>query len=348
MLRFLLLLNIALFLVSCNTRITSESTHRIEEFVTDSHKIQEGKFSILEFQGEEAQVLSSDLLEEYSDTLTEDDVLNITLYHPSRKDLAQAVNSISQNIGFRVSEGKINLPDIGPIAISGISLEQARQKIQQSYLEQIADVDIFLDYKKRLKRKVDLSGLVSISEIPVDGKLRLYEALGKARIPTNANLFKSYILREKVPLKVDFNHLVLNGDMSQNIVLREGDKIYIANANESTVLVTGEVLKPSPIPLNKGSVSLRDALIAAGGLNYLTASENAIYVIRGNIVNPKIYMLNWKNILHLRNDSLLLIPGDTVYVASKPIAEWNRFINLLLPSFSGVQEAGAAYGAFKR
>ncbi|MCH1430182.1 MAG: polysaccharide biosynthesis/export family protein [Chlamydiales bacterium] len=346
--RFFLPLIFLISLSACSTRITDEATHQVSEFVLDSHKIQQGKFSILELQGEKVLPLSTELLEEYKDTLTEDDVLNITLYHPSRKDLVQMVNNISQSIGFRVSEGKVSLPDIGYIEVSGLTLEQARQKIQQSYLEQISDVDIFLDYKKRLKRKVELAGLVSTSEIPVDGKLRLYEALGKARIPTEANLFKSYILRNNQPLKIDFNHLILKGDMQQNIVLKEGDKIYIASPTESTVLVTGEVLKPSPIPLNKGAISLRDALIAAGGLNYLTASENAIYVIRGNIVDPKIYMLNWKQILHLRNDSLLLIPGDTVYVASKPIAEWNRFINLLLPSFSGLQEAGAAYGAIKR
>ena len=30
---------------------------------------------------------------------------------------------------------------------------------------------------------------------------------------------------------------------------------------------------------------------------------------------------------------MLLIPGDIVYVAATPIAEWNRFVNQLLPTF---------------
>jgi len=30
------------------------------------------------------------------------------------------------------------------------------------------------------------------------------------------------------------------------------------------------------------------------------------------------------------------MPGDIVYVASKPITEWNRFISQLLPSFTWI------------
>jgi len=33
---------------------------------------------------------------------------------------------------------------------------------------------------------------------------------------------------------------------------------------------------------------------------------------------------------------MLLIPGDIVYVAATPIAEWNRFVNQLLPTFIGL------------
>jgi polysaccharide export outer membrane protein len=38
------------------------------------------------------------------------------------------------------------------------------------------------------------------------------------------------------------------------------------------------------------------------------------------------------------------MPGDIVYVASKPITEWNRFISQLLPSFTGLEIAGRGIG----
>lgn len=344
---FLSLLLGLVCLTACSTRISQNKLSYAPEFISDSETAKGGKYAILAMQGKSLPDVPENFLEEYKDTIGEDDVLRINLHHPSRDDLVKSVGSISQTIGFRVSEGCITLPDLGPIKVAGLSLEQARLVLQKNYLEQIADIEVFLDYKQRLKQKVELAGLVGINEIPVDGRLRLFEALGKARIPNNANLFDSYILRKEHPLKIDFDQLINKGDMSQNIVLRQGDKIFIADPQDSTVTIAGEVLRPSPIALKRGYIPLREALVAAGGINHVTGNENCIYIIRGTTLDPKIYQLSWKDILHQRNDQLLLISGDTVYVASKPIADWNRFINLLLPSLTGMQKAGAAYEAYK-
>ena len=37
------------------------------------------------------------------------------------------------------------------------------------------------------------------------------------------------------------------------------------------------------------------------------------------------------------------MPGDTVYVSEKPITQWNRFIDQLLPSCVGVVNAFGVY-----
>ena len=39
------------------------------------------------------------------------------------------------------------------------------------------------------------------------------------------------------------------------------------------------------------------------------------------------------------------MPGDIVYVAAKPITEWNRFISQLLPSFAGLEVVGKNAGS---
>ena len=130
--------------------------------------------------------------------------------------------------------------------------------------------------------------------------------------------------------------------MTQNIVMRGGDKIFIANPSDSTVMVMGEVGSPRIVNLPYGFVSIREALVMAGGIPF-TGNRNSIQVIRGNLQNPKIYILSWEHIIHLPNDSLLLMPGDTVYVSEKPITQWNRFIDQLLPSCVGVMNAFGTY-----
>ena len=135
-------------------------------------------------------------------------------------------------------------------------------------------------------------------------------------------------------LPVDFYKLIKEGDMSQNVVMRGGDKIYIADAEDSTIMVLGEVGKECSLNIPNGFMTLRKALAEAGGIPY-TGDKSYIQVIRGNVLHPKIYTLNWKHVIHLSNDSMLLIPGDIVYVAAKPLTEWNRFVTQVLPTLIG-------------
>ena len=124
--------------------------------------------------------------------------------------------------------------------------------------------------------------------------------------------------------------------MLQNVVMCGGDKVYIAETGAASLMVMGEVGQECVIPLTRGYTSLRHALAQAGGSPY-TGDKSYIQVIRGNIAKPKIYTVSWEHVIHLPNDSLLLMPGDIVYVAAKPITEWNRFISQLLPSFGGLE-----------
>jgi polysaccharide export outer membrane protein len=231
-----------------------------------------------------------------------------------------------------VSAGNVQLPDLDPIPIAGLTLTEASQKIQDLYSRQIRDVQVFLSYKDRLERKVELAGLVSVPTIPVDGRLRLFETLSKAKVPPNANLFKSYLVRNNQMIPVDLFKLMKEGDMSQNIVMRGGDKIYIAEPSASTLMVLGEVGKEKLVEVPNGFMTIRQALAEAGGIPY-TGNKSYIQVIRGNILSPKIYTLTWDHVIHLPSDSMLLIPGDIIYVAATPITNWNRFMSQLLPTF---------------
>lgn len=329
---------------SCSGPYMGKDLFGADEFVLDSYKIREGKFSILEMEGKAVDDLDEDLLNEYQDRICEDDVLQIALYNPKRNDIVSAVEAIGGTIGYRVVGGQITLPDLPPVEVAGLTLEEARQKIQTHYQDQIRDTEVFVGYRERIVRKVELAGLVAVSSIPVDGKIRLFDVLSKAQVPVEANLFKSYVIREGDMLPVDLNQLMKEGNMCQNIVMRGGDKIYIAEPSAASMMVMGEVSRERAISLPRGFISLRHALAEAGGIPY-TGDKSYIQVIRGNIAKPKIYTLNWEHVIHLPNDSLLLMPGDIVYVAAKPITEWNRFISQLLPSFTGLEVVGKGAGS---
>ncbi len=330
-----ILLLLFLYLAGCtNPPYRGNDVLGADEFVMDSYKIREGKLAILQMEGLNVEELSPDLLLPYPDVIHDGDVLQIAIYHPTRTDIVFSVQQIGATMGFRVSDKMVVLPDLSPVSVGGLSLEEARLKIQKEYREQIKDIEVFIAYKDRIERKVELAGLVEASTIPIDGRIRLFEILAMAKVPANANLFKSYVVRDGTMLSVDLFKLIKNGDMSQNIVMHGGDKVYIADPSASTLMVLGEVGQEKLVNIPDGFMTLRHAIAAAGGIAD-TGDKSYIQIIRGNIQHPKIYTLHWKHVIHLPSDSMLLIPGDIVYVAATPITEWNRFVNQILPTLIG-------------
>lgn len=343
--KFLFLLLLTL-LSSCSRNCCNYNVVGPDEFVIDSYRIRQGKMSILEMTGEEIPPLPHDAMLEYRDVIVEDDVLNIVLYHPSRREIQEAFDFINHAVGgFRVVEGKVDLPDIPPVEVEGLTLMEAQQKIQIEIRQHYSDAEVFISYHDRLSRKVDLAGNVAVPVMPADGKTRLYEMIAKANINPRANLFMSYVLRDGQPLPVDLYKLMNEGDMSQNIVMKGGDKIFIANPDDAVVMVMGEVNRPSAIEVPYGYITLPEAIVRAGGIPF-TGNRRCIQIIRGDLTCPKIYVISWDHIIHLPNRSMLLMPGDTVYVSEKPITQWNRFISQLTPSLVGTRDVFTTYQLF--
>jgi len=178
--------------------------------------------------------------------------------------------------------------------------------------------------------EVTLAGKLATS-ILVDGKMRLYDVL--AGLTEKANLFKSYVMRENKIIPVDFGKLLEDGDMSQNIVMQGGDKVYLADEASASLIVVGEGGFQKEIFLSRGSMPMRKALGAAGSIPYLNDNP-VIQVVRASLSKPKVYTLDWEHINLLPDESLLVMSGDVVYVASTPASKWHRFVSGFLPSLA--------------
>ena len=238
------------------------------------------------------------------------------------------------------------LVQTNPVTVEGLTLGEAQDKLRDEIQKQYLDAEIFIAYKDRLQRKVELSGNVGMPLVPVNGKIRLYEVLATAKIGRDANLFMSYVSREGRHMPIDLYRLMNQGDMEQNLVMKGGDKIFIANPHDAQVMVMGEVGYPRAVDVPYGFISLPNALVSAGGIPF-TGDRKNIQIIRGDLRCPKIYMISWEHIVNLPNQSMLLIPGDTVYVSEKPITKWNRFMGQLMPTLYGIRDVHATRSLFK-
>lgn len=323
-----------IILSGCTSPVYQETMYGLEDFIADSSQISKGKYAILRLEQNGSPDLPS-LHASCDECVMDGDELTIALYSPYRQDHADAFEMINQTTGFRICDGKVALPRLGPVDAEGLTLNQLKDKIQTAYREEIPDGKIFVNYKKRRGRFVQIIGAEK-GVVPVDGKMRLNEVLAKAVVPPSSNLFKSNVIRVGNILPVDLYKLIHEGDESQNIVMRGGDQIFIAHGPDAAVMVTGEVRHPKVIPVPYGSLPLREAIANAGGIPF-TADKGCIGVIRGDFIRPKVYCLNWKELEHIPNQSLLLMPGDVVLLSEKPITQWNRFIDQVQPSTSSMQ-----------
>ena len=345
---------ILLTLSSCVPPVYENTTFGIKEFTTDSKQIKKGKYAITTplppFSNSDPLNLSLEETEKWN-TLTDKkelkvingDELSITLYCPRRPDFVIAFETINGRLGFCVNEGLLSLPSLPPIDVEGLTLIEIKELIQKAYQEQLPDVTIYVNFKKKRERFVQVIG-AKHSIIALNEEMRLNEVLAKAKLSPYANLFCSIVTRNGIQLPVDLYRLIHEGDSTQNIVMEEGDQIFIANVTAASVMVTGEVIRPLVIPIPYGFISLREALGIASGIPF-TGDKSSITVIRGDLVKPKIYTLAWKEILHVPNEALLLMAGDIVFISENKITQWNRFINQIQPSANCMQTTYNIYEA---
>lgn len=146
-----------------------------------------------------------------------------------------------------------------------------------------------------------------------------------------ADLRRSFIVRDGHTLPVDFQSLIVNGDLSQNVYVEPGDFIYLQSATAREVYVFGAVLNPNAIAYQNG-MTMMGAIAAANG----TAREaylSHVAIVRGSLTEPRVAIVNYKDVLGGRVPDVLLQPSDIVFVPFEPYRYLVRYVNLIVNTF---------------
>lgn len=196
----------------------------------------------------------------------ERDVLRITVY--DNPDLSTVA---------RVSgEGTIPFPLLGEVNVAGLTIPQISKKIggllAEGYLvnpQVIIFIEEFRSKKTTIMGEIGRQGLY---ELP--GKTTLLELLSTAGGLTKDAGDKAVIKRKgqdgEQVINVDLKRLIEKGDTSIDIVLQDGDSIYITKA--SFFYLTGEVKKPDVYRFEEGTTLLK-AITMAGGFTDKAAEK---------------------------------------------------------------------------
>lgn len=226
---------------------------------------------------------------------------------------------------------------------------ELEEKLVRYYLNPRVSVTIV----EAESRRINLLGRVNApGSFPLKGQMRLLDAIAlggglfASRLTGTteelADLDHSFIVRDGRMLPVDFAALIREGDLGQNIYLRDGDFIYLPSTLTNEVYVLGAVSEPRPVGF-MGEMTLTAAL--GHGLGLLrTAKLDRVSIVRGALTDPSIAVVDAQAILSGREPNLLLAPGDIVYVPGEGTPSPKQLAREAIDTFVQVVAANEGSG----
>src|SRR6185503_17725608 len=100
-----------------------------------------------------------------------------------------------------------------------------------------------------------------------------------------ADLRRSFVIRQGKVIPINFERLIKQGDISQNIYVQPDDFVYFPAATSREVYVLGAVQQPRPVPYTEGLTVAGAVASAYGTLN--GAYMNHVVVIHGSLARPE-------------------------------------------------------------
>lgn len=278
------------------------------------------------------------------------DRLLVTVWeHPELND--PGGEKIDPNLAGKVVDenGDLFYPYIGNFHVAGKTISTVRSQMTRElskYFKQVKlDVRVlsFQSHRAAVVGEVKTPGVQSMTETP----LTVAEAISHAGgVTPDADMSNVALARNGKVYKIDVLALYAKGNTSQNLLLQDGDVLYIPDHKDNKVLVMGEVGRQQALQINKGKMSLSQALAESHGFDFNTSNPEEIYVIRPSETNPEIFQLNADSPdAMILADRFALQAHDTVFVGTAGVTQWSRVLNQILPgSFTSMMSLAATQG----
>lgn len=246
-----------------------------------------------------------------------DDELSIDIYGFSEKTSKYKINT----------EGQIRIPNIGPVVLAGLTVEEAKTKLRnvmaktypglktgntflQVSLGQIRSIRVTLIGEIKQPGTYELSSLATLANA-------LYASGGPS---TNGSFRKIDLIRNgKKIVTFDLYDFLLNGDLTKNVLLKDDDIIKV-HPYAVRLFVNGAVKRPAIYESEPGeNLATVIEKYAAGFAD--SANKNRITIQRFGDLGKSILNVEYKQLNQFSVKS-----SDSVVVSAVPKRFENRVI----------------------
>ena len=246
------------------------------------------------------------------------------------------------------SEGTINIPFVGQIAVAGRSTEQIESEIKRGLKGKANQPQVLVRTVRNNTTNVTVVGEVNSSiRMPLTArKERVLDALaaaGGVRMPVNKMTLQ---LTRGIQVQAMPLDMIIR-DPKQNILLQPDDVVTLSYQPLSFT-VLGATGKNEEINFEAQGISLSQALARSGGLQDNRANADGVFIFRyesakafglngqGQFTRPEgkvpvIYRVNLKDPATLFiAQNFIMQNKDLLYVSNAQAADYQKFLNMVV------------------
>ncbi|WP_319412729.1 polysaccharide biosynthesis/export family protein [uncultured Cohaesibacter sp.] len=285
------------------------------------------------------------------------DVLSVTVFEADQGGLFSGAGGNKAEFPHVVvdNKGEISLPYSGTIKVKGKTPLQIQNLVVESLEGKAIQPQAMVNVVRNENNVVTMSGDVTKPGLyPLSNKgIRLLDVVAQAG-GTKFPARETYIILMRGSRQgVQLLETVMD-QPDENIYVSRGDRIYLSH-DPQRYTVLGAVQKPSVYTFNSSTVSVLEAIAAAGGLNDNRADATGVFVfryeepkvldtmnihytrqVRGKV--PTIYRINMKHAQsYFYAQSFHLQDKDSVFVSNARSVEIGKLLQLMNMATSSVR-----------
>ncbi len=232
------------------------------------------------------------------------DKLEVNFYGSKERKVKTTINR----------EGKVVLPFIGPVNFLGKTYEEAKNYLTNKVTNELigVDVDISLSETRSIgvyllgeaykPGRYVMSGLSSVSNaLFVSGGVSKQGSLRNIQVKRNNKVITTY----------DFYDFLLRGSLDSDVILQDGDVIFIPFI-ENSIVIGGAFKRPHRYEIVEGE-TIKDAIFLGGGFNSEVHGEPNIELSTIDSISAK---RNYTNVDLQDSQKVKLKDGDVVNISS--------------------------------
>lgn len=240
-------------------------------------------------------------------------------------------------------DGTVSYLQAKEIEVAGLTIPEIRERLETRLSEFHQNPQLMVSPVALGSRRYTILGMVPNNGVfPLTRKLRLLEALALSgginattienATPEMASDFsRCFLLRGEQKLDIDFEKLYLQGDLSQNVTLQNGDYIYIASNARNKCYALGSVGRISALTVTP-NLTLMGVITSAGGY-HPNAWKGKVMIVRGSLSQPKVMVINTRDILNGKSRDVPVEAGDLIYVHDRPFLLGEQLLDTVIRAF---------------